>query len=443
MVDQADDAQKPQRRSAVLPPFFAPRQPAPTPPAQRIGGATRRRPSALFTPPGVPRQSTPARRATPVPSGPAPVMPRGSTPAAAAPSATTGVPTPLAVTPVVPLPSVPTPKPPATAAGADEVTGHATPSEQRDLVIEPIEPERVSLTVTAEQRAVAPADDIRVIGEEDSTPLLETQAEAGTGRSVDGVVIEDTEWHYDAAPTAALEVESFWAAEPLARHEADAEPERVMDAPSGELDVPDVDHLGLDAGDAAPPPGIVSDDARDAASSGAPGGSWGTWPAAGWSVPRETDDALADDAASASWRTQEGPAGTSADEYSREPAPALDLGSVVDETPVPPPAQASRGDELTAALDWPDADDLAHRSMSHLQQPVTDGAALDAVQSELRASAAPWAEEDPAPTVAEALERIARQIRDGAVVLPADAPADSDAGALAAALTALLRGRTR
>jgi hypothetical protein len=51
--------------------------------------------------------------------------------------------------------------------------------------------------------------------------------------------------------------------------------------------------------------------------------------------------------------------------------------------------------------------------------------------------------EPAVPAVAEALERIAQRIREGGVVLPADAAAGSDAGALAVALAAMLRGAPR
>jgi hypothetical protein len=56
--------------------------------------------------------------------------------------------------------------------------------------------------------------------------------------------------------------------------------------------------------------------------------------------------------------------------------------------------------------------------------------------------ASPMAEErdvDPASTIAEALERLARRFRDGSIVLPPDSDVHSDEGALAIALAALLR----
>ncbi|HEX6537082.1 MAG TPA: hypothetical protein VF041_21040 [Gemmatimonadaceae bacterium] len=304
----------------------------------------------------------------------------------------------------------------------------------------------MDLTITAEQRAISEVD-IEVFGADDSTALLEAQAGEGERRSVDGVEIEDTEWRYDTVrPSAPLEVENFWAAEPLrggeARDERGSE-EGDAGTTSAELDAPT----------AAPEwPGSVgaSSDQADDAPSDASDGRWGTWPAAGWSAPREVDGAPADEGSDwepAEPAEQTEPAGAaSGGEYGSGAGGAIDMGSMVEETPAFAPArpeQPSRGDELTAALDWPDAVDLAHLAMPEGDERVPDGAALDAVRSELRASAEPWAEENPAPTVAEALERIARKIREGAVVLPSDAPADSDAGALAAALTALLRGHTR
>ncbi|MBX6332174.1 MAG: hypothetical protein IRY91_10050, partial [Gemmatimonadaceae bacterium] len=134
------------------------------------------------------------------------------------------------------------------------------------------------------------------------------------------------------------------------------------------------------------------------------------------------------------------------------------------------PAPSAPSDELGDALAWPEPGALPvppEPAPDAGQHAPGDGEVLSSIGPELRATAAPLATRagdanapvddfapwpvlppgtvlgaKPAGTVAEALERIARRIRDGEVVVPADVdPAANEAGALALVLASLLRGR--
>ncbi|HEU4643909.1 MAG TPA: hypothetical protein VFS44_15780 [Gemmatimonadaceae bacterium] len=376
MADYSDDAPRQQRRSTVLPPFFAPRQRETTTPTRPVG-VTKRRTSQLFTPPGVDRQSRPAFRATPIPP---------ATPNASAVPATPEVP----ATPVTPSASI------------------AIPVES--LEIEP--PVAHVAEPIIEESAGAPLD-----AEASEEPRL-----------VDGLEIEATEWSPEGVTgSGQLEVESFWAAEPLAPSD-----EVTVDAPSEAIEA-----SGANAVEALPPWPSV-DEAEHAGESApddpASAATWGGWPASQWEAEGDRDDAA---------------------HASEAVAPEVESSSAV---------PMSAGDELSAGLAWPDPDQI--EAGGEQDVIVADGAALASVEPELRDSAAPFAtpsprheetrEADPwtmppaepspepaVPAVAEALERIAQRIREGGVVLPADTAAQSDAGALAVALAALLRGAPR
>lgn len=385
MADHPQDAPRPPRRSGVLPPFIAPRDTGTRTPTSQPG-VPRRRTSQLFTPPDVPRQSrpiTPAWR-------PAAPSPEGASPAAAAPppahlsSRTPSQPSsPLAFAggPPEAAPTVASGEPPT----APEHEG-ASEGPAMDVA----QPTAADLTITGEQRAV---EEVEVIDYGESSETLEPRSAAGDGGRATGMELEATEWSF-GEPSAhrGLEVENFHAAEPL--------------SPAPEVD-------------------------RGAAWGAVDGGAAGDEPA-GDERALSWSDAVAD-----------------SDWFAPEP----DAGAE------PPRSEAeARGAELSAALAWPDADEggadvpLDGPGDGAAEERAAAGSedALASVAPDLRESSAPWAPPAPAPaavdpaeSVAESLERIARRVRDGEVMLPPDAAPPSDESALALALAALLRGALR
>lgn len=480
MPDQPDETQK-QRRSAVMPPFFAPRSPRPTTPSQSATATPPRRPSQLFTPPGVPKQPRSAPFKTPLAT---PRVTPFAAPVVAGPPAVEPVPEPA---PPAPTPDATEPppipvRPDATAAhvpneGPAVEAGGAVPSGD-GFVIEQYESPPISLEATGEQGVVSDDPSIAFQVYDDAARLLERGArpvppEAG------GLEIERTEVTFEAPapPLAPLEVESFWAAAPMP---AAAPPPAAASAPLGNEPV----HAApVDEGRAADePPPLPEPEPVEAAP--APPVGFAPMPVPSWldeppaepamSAELPSREAAAPEAAAdipplperpAAARPMPGPAPASAPddadadealaEAFAEPAPnesvprwATPRAVRAVEQGAPSPADAwgiapvpAPPDELAAALAWPDSGLRARTpAMGLAAQGRGD------TSHELAASAEGWplsvgGRPGVPDAVATALERIAQRVRAGEVPLPADvALAKSDESALALTLAALLRG---
>lgn len=453
MPDQPDETQKQQRRSAVAPPFFAPRTTRPTTPSQATTATPPRRTSQLFTPPGVPKQPRPTPFTTPLAT---PRVTPVAAPVVATPPATQE---PAEQPPPTPAPDAA--EPPPIPAGA--------PPLGDGFVIERYESPPISLTATGEQGVVSDDPSMAFQVFDDASRLLERGAhpvppEAG------GLEIERTEVVFDAAAPSPppLEVEHFWAPPPPSATASSAE---SAAAPLGSAS---------DARDAYEPPPLPEPEPVDAAP--LPTAGVEPMPVPSWledapsepryteptsietprpdaaaemrplpeppeppaaiqsltqpqAVPDDADEALADAFAAPApnesvprWAT---PRGVRAVEQGTS-APTDPWGM----PPVPPPP-----DELAAALAWPDS---GLRARTPAMGVAAQVASAD-TSHELAASAEGWplsvAGRPGAPdAVAAALERIAQRVRAGEVPLPADvALAKSDESALALTLAALLR----
>ncbi|HEX6806495.1 MAG TPA: hypothetical protein VF118_00830 [Gemmatimonadaceae bacterium] len=403
MPDQPDETQKQQRRSAVAPPFFAPRSPRPTTPSQSTTAAPPRRTSQLFTPPGVPKQPRPASFKTPLAT---PRVTPFSAPVVATPPA------------IDASSEQPPPLPAPETAGA--------PPLGDGFVIEQYESPPISLTATGEQGVVSDDPSVSFQVFDDASRLLERGArpvppEAG------GLEIERTELSFEAPASSPppLEIESFWAAAPMPASAPSAESaapplgnEPAPPAPAG------------DARDAYEPPPLPEPEPVDAAP--APPAGFEPMPE---SAPDDADEALAEAFAEPApneskprWAT---PRAVRAVEQGG--TAATDPWGM---PPVPPPP-----DELAAALAWPDS---GLRARTPAMGVAAQGGGAD-TSHELAASAEGWplsvAGRPGVPdAVAAALERIAQRVRAGEVPLPADvALTKSDESALALTLAALLR----
>jgi hypothetical protein len=241
MPDHSDDARKPQRRSAVLPPFFAPRAPRPSTPAQGSAGVAPRRAPHLFTPPSGTRPAPPA--APPRPSAP-PAAPTAMPPREPAERAAAAAPAPPVAEPRVEL---------EIERASPAVEEHAAPSVgalpaaapavggDDDFRIEQLEPEPIALGVTGERPIVTPGDaSIDVIAYDDANRQLHAEAPEGAQPTVDGVELERTEWTLDAsAGGTRLEVESFWADAPF--DAGTAAPSASSSAEPRATPLPDID----------------------------------------------------------------------------------------------------------------------------------------------------------------------------------------------------------
>jgi hypothetical protein len=459
MPDQPDETQKQQRRSGVVPPFFAPRSPRPTTPSQSTTATPPRRASQLFTPPGVPKQPQPAPPLTP------PVMPRMT------PFASPVVPAPRSIDasleppplptvdaseapaiPVVPeLPVTPPPlpemagaaerrEPPAPPAEAQPTPGTADAASLGEaFVIEQYESPPISLQATGEQGVVSDDPSVSFQVFDDASRLLERGArpvppEAG------GLEIERTEVTFEApAPTPPpLEIESFWAASPM-----------PSPAPSPETATPRLGNEAVrpsprhDGPEAIEPPPLPAPEPVAAAP--APPAGFEPVPVPSWldDAPSEPVAARPDDADEALTEAFAEPAPNESVPRWATPRAvrAVEEGAPAPTDPWGMPAVPAPPDELAAALAWPDS---GLRPRTPAMGVAAQGGRAD-TSHELAASAEGWplsvAGRPGVPdAVAAALERIAQRVRAGEVPLPADlALARSDESALALTLAALLR----
>lgn len=461
MPDQPDETQKQQRRSAVVPPFFAPRSPRPTTPSQSTTATPPRRASQLFTPPGVPKQPRPAPFQTPLATSrvtPPPLPVVAVPPAVDAwleePPPLPGVdPSELPAIPLVAeLPDEPPPLPEGVAAAAPDAppapnavpaprAGPAPAADRADarssgdgFVIERYESPPISLQATGEQGVVSDDPSMAFQVYDDASRLLERGArpippEAG------GLEIERTEVTFEARASAPppLEIESFWAASP-------------MPSPAS---VPATPPLGNEPVRPSPADGRAAVDPTpspepERVEAPAPPAGFEPMPVPSWleDAPPEPVAARPDDADEALAEAFAEPAPN--ESVPRWATPRA-VRAVEEAAPAPTdpwgmPAVPAPPDELAAALAWPDSGPRARTPAAGV---AAQGGRAD-TSHELAASAEGWPLSVARPgvpdAVAAALERIAQRVRAGDVPLPADvALAKSDESALALTLAALLR----
>ena len=456
MPDQPDETPKQQRRSGVVPPFFAPRSPRPTTPSQSTTATPPRRASQLFTPPGVPKQPRPAPHLTP------PVPPRVTPFASPVVSAPRPIdeslePPPLptvdasgspAIEVAAELPDGPPPlpemagaaeggEPPAPGARAEPAPGTAAVAPLGEgFVIEQYESPPISLQATGEQGIVSDDPSVSFQVFDDASRLLERGARP-VPPDAGGLEIERTEVTFEAPASTPppLEVESFWAAAPM--------PSPAPAAATPPLGTEAVHPSPGDDRAAFEPPPLPSPEPIAAAP--APPAGFEPVPVPSWldDAPSQPVAARPDDADEA------------LSEAFAEPAPnesvprwatpravrAVEEGAPAPTDPWGMPSVPAPPDELAAALAWPDS---GLRARTPSMGNVAQGGRAD-TSHELAASAEGWplsvAGRPGLPdAVAAALERIAQRVRAGDVPLPADvALARSDESALALTLAALLR----
>lgn len=459
MPDQPDETHKQQRRSAVAPPFFAPRTPRPTTPSQSTAATPRRTPQ-LFTPPGVPKQPRPAPFKTPLAT---PRVTPFAAPVVAPPPA------------VDALPEQPPPLPPAEATEPPAVPAAATDTRPLGdgFVIEQYESPPISLHATGEQGVVSDDPSMSFQVYDDASRLLERGARP-VPPDAGGLEIERTEVTFDAPDSnpAPLQVESFWAAAPTPASASSAE---AATPPLGNKPVP---AAPADEGPAGhEPPPLPRIEAAEAAP--APPAELEPIPVPSWLDEAPLEPAYAEpssaqapisEAASDIPPLPELPAAANPEpqlpsapddadealaEAFAEPAPnesvprwatpramrAVEESEAAPTDPWGMPPVPAPPDELAAALAWPDS---GLRVRTPAMGVAAQGAGSDR-SHELAASAEGWplsvAGGPGVPdAVASALERIAQRVRSGDVPLPADvALAKSDESALALTLAALLR----
>ena len=456
MPDQPDETPKQQRRSGVVPPFFAPRSPRPTTPSQSTTATPPRRASQLFTPPGVPKQPRPAPRLTP------PVMPRVTPFASPTVPVNRPIDESLEPPPLPPpdargapatelaadLPDTPPPlpesagdakggEPPAPQAEAESAPGTADVAPLGDgFVIEQYESPPISLQATGEQGIVSDDPSVSFQVFDDASRLLERGARP-VPPDAGGLEIERTELTFEgpASTPQPLEIESFWAAAP-------------MPAPAPEAATPPLGNEALppspaDERAAVEPPPLPAPEPVAAAP--VPPAGFEPVPVPSWldDAPSQPVAARPDDADEALSEAFAEPAPN--ESVPRWATPRA-VRAVEESAPAPTdpwgmPAVPAPPDELTAALAWPDS---GLRARTPAMGTVAQGGRAD-TSHELAASAEGWplsvAGRPGVPdAVAAVLERIAQRVRAGEVPLPADvALARSDESALALTLAALLR----
>ena len=347
------------------------------------------------------------------------------------------------------LPNAEPPRDPASQAPA-------APQGGDPFVIEQFEQAPISLRATGDHAAVQDEGTLSFQVFDDASRLLDRSVRPAPDAAAGSIEIERTEVTFEPATgDSHLEVESFWAAEPMQAHDAprnaeaagplgmtpaagelagaetaappsmDRDTQPMLDAiersqeamlvPSWLEDVPSEPALmpvpaRMPAPMPAPPPEpATADDAEEALADAF------SAPAPNETVPR--------------WATPRANRAVSDDDRPTQPNNGWNFAP-----PAPPP------DELVAALAWPDSGLRAPTPARGV--PATGEADTS---HELAASAEGWplsvAGRPGAPNaIAAALERIAQRVRAGEVPLPADvALARTDESALALTLAALLR----
>ncbi len=283
-------------------------------------------------------------------------------------------------TPATPAASVTAPPTPMREPEAEPAPPAAPRRDEDALVVEKVEAKDIELTITGEQPLVGGEPGIQVIAYEEANNLLRATTPEGRDPEVDGLRFEATELSLEVPAPNRLQVESFWASDPF--HGPATVPPR--DEPAG----------------ADEPEPLAREVAREMAP--ARDEERGAHEHAHASTPTPEADVVDDDAFA--WERELGHVTSAA---RNEPA--------IEPERREPPEQ------------W------EPHSPAALEQ-------LKETEPWTAPSVVPRAR-DARDAVGDALERVARRIRAGEVVLASEASAWTDESALAAALAALLRSR--
>jgi hypothetical protein len=416
MEDSPEDLPKPARSTAARP-FLSPRSNS----GEGVSGPldlSRRRGAQLFTPPG----SAPATRiadkaptATTESNREAPQIPSSSAADGSTDTVSANAPRAKAE-PDVDFEGDWTPSPLiAPDLDAESVRARGNDAGDDNLVVELYEPEEIELTSSTS--SVPNEHAIEVIEYDDANSLLKSAARDGEDPEIDGIYLESTEFSFEhRAPRQRGTVDSFWATAPVKAAGASA-PE--AEAPP----VADETEATIDEETA----GDVEGERELAMRMMASEPSIDEQPFE-WTDDPSTTIAHAQSAA--------------------EPEPEHDPAPVRATEPTPPaiapPWMRRITPESTQALEELKETEPWDLTPARGQEQIEDAPAHSAADAPAAPSAAPVpAEVVAAPAahdVADALERIAARVRDGAIdVSPGTAM--SDETALSAVLTALLRLR--
>ncbi|HEY8794393.1 MAG TPA: hypothetical protein VIM15_05550 [Gemmatimonadaceae bacterium] len=408
MEDSPEDLPKPARSTAARP-FLSPRSNS----GEGVTGPlelSRRRAAQLFTPPG----SAPATRI----ADKAPTVKTDSTrepPEIPSSSASDGSSDMAAADaphvkeqPDVDFEGDWTPAPLIEPElDAESVRARGNDADDDRLVVEQFEPKEIELTVSTSSDPSEHA--IEVIGYDDANSLLKAAANDGEDPEIDGMYLESTEFSFEhIAPRQRGTVDSFWATAPVkaagaSTPEAEAEPaadetEATIDEETaGEVEGEHELAMRMMASE----PSIDEQPFE-------------------WTDDPSTTIAHAQSALEP--------------EPEHDPAPVRATESRLPDIAPPwmsrlTPANTQALEELKETEPW---DFTPPRG---LEQIVDTTAASVATPAPAQEAAAPSGHD-----VADALERIAARVRDGAIDVPAGT-AMSDETALSAVLTALLRLR--
>jgi len=442
MPDFSDHPRQEQGASDMLPPFFAPRPRGrrATPPGAAVGGRGRLAP--LFTPPGAGNRAGASES--------------GEVSGSASPEDLEPVSVPF--DPAVvgenvgqshapPLFAESAESASSLAPAAADLDGDAEGSDEvEDLVLE-------TRSERAEHLVARESGGWPVVLDDAPDAVLSLGGTEAEGR-VDRLELERAEWLPEATGEPLGEVESFWAAEPLQPTSSDdgAHLEPALEAARAQETVQEVG--GLAEPDIAAFELASADESRieqqTSHAAHVPNDSVaGDEFSAALAWPSERASQLADLPHDAHATPAEQALADTAPELRESAAPWADARDGVEggeesaawaSAPLPSAAPTEDGMPAwlygpTSAAEEPPAGTEAGPSRS-----ATSESSEPSVESFTSADATGAALEN---TVAAALDRVARRIREGELPLPTDAQSASDEGALAMVLAALLRGGPR
>ncbi len=408
MEDSPEDLPKPARSTAARP-FLSPRSNSGEGPTGPLD-LSRRRAAQLFTPPG----SAPATRiADKAPSvktesnREAPEIPSSNAADGSSDTAAADAPQSKAQPDVdfegdwtsAPLIEAELDAESARARGNDAADDH--------LVVEQYEPEEIELTVSTS--SVPSEHAIEVIEYDDANSLLKSAANDGEDPEIDGIYLESTEFSFEhVAPRQRGTVDSFWATGPVTAAAAsvpEAEAHPVADETEATIDEETA--------------GEVEGEHELAMRMMASEPSIDEQPFE-WTDDPSTTIAHAQSAAEP--------------EPEHDPAPVRATESRLPD--IAPPSMSRLTPANTQALEELKETEPWDLTPAHGQEQIADAAAASVpTPAPAQVAAAPAGHD-----VADALERIAARVRDGAIDVP-PGTAMSDETALSAVLTALLRLR--
>jgi hypothetical protein len=294
---------------------------------------------------------------------------------------------------------------------AESVRARGNDAADDHLVVELYEPEEIELT--ASTSSVPSEHAIEVIEYDDANSLLKSAARDGEDPEIDGIYLESTEFSFEhRAPRQRGTVDSFWATAPVKATGASA-PE--AEAPP----VADETEATIDEETA----GDVEDEHELTMRMIASEPSIDEQPFE-WTDDPSTTIAHAQSAAEP--------------EPEHDPAPVRATESRLPD--IAPPWMSRLTPDSTQALEELKETEPWDLTPARGQEQIADAAAASAAASVAAPVPAELAVAPAGHDVADALERIAARVRDGAIDVP-PGTAMSDETALSAVLTALLRLR--